>query len=263
MRLYFTELKFKLSTLFLYIFLMILLGSCSSKKDVIYLQNSDNFKSAISSYKDHIISPGDILKIKVNTALEETNIQFNGAMGQLTPNSSEILKLEGYNVSPNGYITFPYLGKIKLSGYNINSAEEIIYKALLDSNQLIDHNVSIRLLNKKFTFLGEVNKPGTYTFYDDNINFFTALGIAGDLTINGKRNDIKLIRNQDGISKIFKIDLTLSETLNSDFFQVKSGDVFIVNPNSTRVKNAGIIGNSGTLLSLLSFVLSSIIVINN
>ena len=240
-----------------------MLSSCSTKRDIIYLQNSDNFQSSISSYKDHIISAGDILKITVNTPLEETNIQFNGMKSQLSPNSSEILKLDGYNVNSDGFIIYPYIGKIKLSGVNINRAEEIIYEALLDSNQLVGHNVSIRLLNKKFTFLGEVNKPGTYTFYDDNINFFTALGIAGDLTINGKRNDIKLIRNYDGISKIFKIDLTLSETLNSDFFQVKSGDVYIVNPNSTRVKNAGIIGNSGTLLSLLSFILSSIIVINN
>ena len=86
--------------------------------------------------------------------------------------------------------------------------------------------------------------------------------MAGDLTINGKRDDIKIIRNVDGYNEVITLNLTNSNFIK-DSYQVISGDIMIINPNSNRVKNAGIIGNSGTLLSLLSFLLSSIIIINN
>ena len=108
-----------------------------------------------------------------------------------------------------------------------------------------------------------VNTPGRYDYFENNINILEAIGRAGDLTITGKRNNIKLIREIDNKTTIHKLDLTNPELINSKFFQIQSGDIIIVDPNSTRVKNAGVIGNSGTLLSLLSFILSSIIVINN
>ena len=95
------------------------------------------------------------------------------------------------------------------------------------------------------------------------MNLLEAIGIAGDLTINGKRDDINIIREKNGKLKTFKIDITSTNFISNKNFQVISGDIIIVNPNSTRIKNAGIIGNSGTLLSLLSFILSSIIVISN
>ena len=95
------------------------------------------------------------------------------------------------------------------------------------------------------------------------MNILEALGMAGDLTITGNRKNIKLIREIDGNKFIYGFDLTDSNILNSQNYQILSRDIIIVNPNSTRIKNAGIIGNSGTLLSLLSFILSSIIVINN
>ena len=86
--------------------------------------------------------------------------------------------------------------------------------------------------------------------------------MAGDLTINGKRKDIKIIRDYESVRKIFSVDISKPDILISDNFQIYPGDIIIVNPNTSRIKNAGIIGNSGTLLSLLSFILSSIIVIS-
>ena len=94
------------------------------------------------------------------------------------------------------------------------------------------------------------------------MNILKAIGTAGDLKITGKRNDIKLIREFDGNKKIFNIDLTSTKYLNSEYYQIISGDIIIVNPNTTRIKNAGIIGNSGTLLSLLSFLTSVILITN-
>ena len=96
------------------------------------------------------------------------------------------------------------------------------------------------------------------------MDILQAIGIAGDLTINGKRDDIKVLRRMpDNNIKVSSIDITNSNFIRSESFQIFSGDVIVINPNNSRVKNAGIIGNSGTLLSLLSFILSSIIVISN
>ena len=123
--------------------------------------------------------------------------------------------------------------------------------------------MDIKVVNWNVTILGEVNKPGKYFFDSPNFNLIQAIGLAGDLTINGERSNVRLLRINDSSSKIFEIDLTSKDFISSDFFFIKTGDVIIVNPNNSRVKNAGIIGNSGTLLSLLSFLLSSVIVISN
>ena len=136
------------------------------------------------------------------------------------------------------------------------------YDLIVKEGQLTDPVIDVKILNTYFIVLGEVNKPGRYEYLKNNINILEAIGIAGDLTINGKRNDIKLIREIDGERKISSIDLTNSE-LFSDRYQIFSGDIIIVNQNTNRVKSAGIIGNSGTLLSLLSFILSLVIVTSN
>ena len=100
------------------------------------------------------------------------------------------------------------------------------------------------------------------SFIKNNLNILEAIGMAGDLTIFGKRDEVRLIRELDGELKIITIDLTNSELLTTHF-QVLPNDIIIVNPNKARVINGGIIGNAGTLLSLLSFLLSTIIVTSN
>ena len=123
--------------------------------------------------------------------------------------------------------------------------------------------MDIKLLNSHFTIIGEVNKPGRYTFLSDKFDIIQAIGMAGDFTINGLRDDVRIIRKKNNQLTINSLDLTSIESITSNNFQIFSGDIIIINPNSSRIKNAGIIGNSGTLLSLLSFILSSIIVISN
>ena len=121
----------------------------------------------------------------------------------------------------------------------------------------------MKIINYYFTILGEVKNPGRYHFLENNMDIFQALGIAGDLTINGKRDDIKIVRKTNDIVKVSSLDITSSNLLNSQNFQIFPRDVIIVNANNARVKNAGIIGNFGNLLTVLSFILSSIILISN
>ena len=156
----------------------------------------------------------------------------------------------------------PTIGKIDVAGKTVEQVRDIIYNKLVDDDLFVLFSVDVKHLNSGFTIIGEVKNPGNYEFLTNNMNILKALGLAGDLTIFGKRDDIKIIRNVDGNRKVFSVDLTSPKSIIKNY-QIFPNDIIIVNPNSTRVKNAGIIGNSGTLLSLLSFLLSSIIIINN
>jgi polysaccharide export outer membrane protein len=226
------------------------------------MQDLDSNKDYSSKFDLYLVKVDDILKIDVNAETPETALIFNP--NALNPNfNKDALIYNGYQVNSDGFINFPSLGKIKVEGKNIDEIRDYIYTTIRDKGVLVDPSVDVKLLNTHFIVLGEVNSPGRYEYIKNNLNLLEAIGMASDLTINGKRDDIKIIRTINGMRSVRSVDLTKSDFLNSKSFQIMSGDIIIVNPNKTKVKQAGIIGNSGTLLSLLSFILSSIIVISN
>ena len=134
----------------------------------------------------------------------------------------------------------------------MNEASEKIEKLLFDEDLLRNATVDIKILNAYFTILGEVNNPGRYSFLKNDMDILQALGLAGDLTINGKRDNIRIISKHNGKMSVNSVDITLN-IFDSDSFQIFPGDIIIVNANSARVKNAGIVGNFGNLLSVMSF----------
>ncbi len=239
--------------IFLFIFLIV---SCSSKRDIVYLQGTSDI---YSDYKDYLINVDDILKIDVVSDVPEIVAQFNPDIQSSVQMNKDIMILNGYQVNSQGFIFFPGIGQIKVVGLTIMQLQKQIDNFLVDGGYLKNPIIDIKILNSHFTILGEVNNPGRYEFLKNNLNIMEAIGMAGDLTITGKRNDVRIIR----ADKIMQADLTSSNIKSNQIWQIFSGDVIIINPNRTKIKNAGIIGNSGTLLSLLSFILSSIIVINN
>ena len=251
----------KLRILFLF---FIVLTACSSKKDIVYLQNIKMNEDYKIDFKEYKIDIDDILKIDIITDNPELSLQFNRNLALPNNNSTpETYKLNGFQVDSNGEINYPTIGNIYVKGLSINELINMIEKNISDNGLLVNPTVDIKIINASFTILGEVNKPGKYEFLNNNLSVLQAIGIAGDLTINGQRKDIKIIREKNGKATVNSIDLTKSNFLQSDYNQIFPGDIIVVNPNYNRIKNAGIIGNSGTLLSLLSFILSSIIVINS
>lgn len=258
----FLNMKFHKSVIFTIILSMVF--SCANKKDILYFQDINEDMKFTPKYKDYVIKIDDILKIDIITETPEAAQQFNlmSQKGNISVNKETFL-LYGYQVDTQGYINFPELGKIMAKNKTILELREYIHNQIKDKDILTNPTVDIKLLNAHFTILGEVQNPGKYDFLKNNLNILEAIGMAGDLTINGVRDNIKLIRTFSGDNLIFEIDLTKSSIINGDKFQLFSGDIILVNQNSTRVKNAGIIGNSGTLISLLSFLLSSIILITN
>ena len=190
--------------------------------------------------------------------LSGPNDRFKQAM-------KESFILNGYQVSNSGHIFFPSFGKIYVLNKTVEQVRGELYNKIVDENILINPNIDVKHINAHFTILGEVNKPGKYDYIENNLNIFEAIGMANGLTITGERNNLRIIRGtSESKNEIINIDLTSSSLFdNPKKLQIVSGDIIIINPNNTRIKNAGIIGNSGTLISLLSFILSSIIVINS
>ena len=159
----------------------------------------------------------------------------------------------------NGNINLPIIG-------SVNTAEKTTYSLSLEiqealSSYIKDPSVNIRLLNFRVSVLGEVQKPGTYTVMEERISIPQALGLAGDLTINGDRNHVLLIRSQDGKKINHIINLTKSDFLQSDFYFLKQNDIIYVRPNNARVKSSGIVGNASTATSVLSLILSLTVVL--
>ncbi|WP_460217925.1 polysaccharide biosynthesis/export family protein [Psychroserpens sp. MEBiC05023] len=244
-------------------FILLFVMSCASKKEILYLQDANTVTTSEITYQNATIQPNDILKITIESLIPEAAIPYNRVGNSDIPvNSLELLKLDGYLVSNEGEVNLPILGVIEVSNLTTTEIEEKIKSILISDGHLKAPTVNARLLNAKVTVLGEVKLPGTYSFTEQNITLLQALGYAGDLTINGKRNDIIITRDVAGVRKISHIDLTSTAFMNSEYYFIKPNDVIIVNPNNPRVKNAGFIGNAGTVLTIASLVLSSIILLS-
>jgi hypothetical protein len=235
------------------LFVMMLLTSCGSSKKVVYLQDVDVNKriKAECEYKT-VIHPDDLLSVIVSCDDLESALPFNTPMiglGREVNTTSTQQIPRGYLVDKNGEIDFPVLGKLKVVGISRNELSDMLKEKL--SVYLKNPIVTIQFQNYKVTVLGEVKNPGSYKVTSERISLFDALGMAGDLQINGKRKNILIMREQ-GDEKVFaRVDLTSSDFIDSPFFYLQQNDVVYVEPNKGRI--AG-----GSMSTFLPYILSSV-----
>jgi polysaccharide export outer membrane protein len=245
----------------LFLFSIGFFSSCASKKDIIL------FGDIQESTKDNVlfalpkIQVNDILDIKIATLNPETALPYNSVMSLNAMNSIELLKLQGYLVSAEGKIMLPILGAIPAKGKTTAVLEQEIVAVLENGGHLKNPTVTVRVLNAKVTVLGEVRMPGTYTYTEQTITLPQALGYAGDITIEANRKEVWLIREEDGIRNYHKIDLTKSDWFTSPYYNIKQNDVVYVSPNNVKVKSAGFIGNTTTVLSVISILLTTYVLL--
>jgi len=244
---------------------LLMIGACTSKRHITYLNGVDKYTNTdISKQKiPYTIQADDILRIEIRSMIPEAAIVYN-RISQNTAAVSNInlLQLEGYLVSSDYTINFPVLGILDVKGTALE-LERKIAKLLLDGGHLVSPTVSVRLLNGKFTVLGEVANPGTFTFLEKNLTLLQVLGYAGDLTIEGRRKNITLIREVNGIRSVRKLDLTSKDILDNPTYYIRNNDVIIVNPNYNRIKSAGFIGSAQSIASISSILLSITLLIIN
>lgn len=244
---------------FLFLSLFLFFSSCASKKDLYYFQDIDDLLIQ-NSYEYLNIQPGDILDIQIKALNPESVLIFQ-RQSSLMPQNVQLQNraIDGYLVGDDNSINLPLIGSISTSGLNTNSLSNEIVEKLTPF--IKNPSVNVRILNFRVSVLGEVAKPGTYTFLEERVSIPQAIGLAGDLTINGDRNNVLLIRDLDGNKISQFIDLTKSDFINSSNYYLKQNDVLYIRPNNAKVKSSGLVGNAGTLVSILSLAVSLFIVI--
>tara|TARA_Y100000766_G_C18914572_1_gene610345 strand:+ start:2947 stop:3723 length:777 start_codon:yes stop_codon:yes gene_type:complete len=257
-------MKFVNYFLFQIIFILIL-SSCSSKSNLVYLNDSDsnNLNKINYSLLSQNIEPGDILKIEIQTIIPEAAKPYINISDNSSLNNIDLIRLNGYVVDKDYNINFPVLGNISVENQNVEQISKKIVELLVNGGHLSNPHVKVRRINSKFTILGEVKNPGTFSFYEKNINIFQALGYAGDLSIDGKRSNITLIRETNGLRKIYKISLLKSDIINKPYYNIYNNDVIIIKPNFSKVKSAGFIGSPSSIASISSLLLSITLLIIN
>ncbi|WP_040281924.1 polysaccharide biosynthesis/export family protein [Psychroserpens damuponensis] len=239
---------------------IVIMSSCGSRKDIIYFQDepiTDQSLSELDNNYEIRYKPNDILTIDVSSQNTESVLPFNlpavaynntnaGATEQTT-----VLR-QTYLLDPQGNIEFPTLGTIKLGGLTRTEATEMFKEKIGEYvNEFI---VNIRLINFTITVSGEVKNPGNFTVQGERISLIQALGLAGDLTIYGKRDNIFLIREIDGKKKYAKYDLTSINVVNSPVYYLSQNDIIYVEPNNSKVRTSTYNPNTGVLISAVSLL---------
>ena len=172
------------------------MSSCATKESIVLFQDDEQKDAQNTSenvsylYENGTIQKNDILKVSVS-ALDMMSVAAF-VTDNIQARTPQQFLLDGFKVNENGKINLPLVGEVEVLGLTLNQASVFIQREL--SKSIIDPIVNLNFLNFRFTILGEVNNPGTFTVYNPKINLIQALGLAGDITITGKRNNIKLIR---------------------------------------------------------------------
>ena len=240
-------------------FIPFLIIGCTTPKEIVYYQTIDRqaLEPVADVYSHTDIQINDILNIDV-AALNPESVapyKFNtGGIGQQQQQiqNTEMLKIMGYLVNSDGKINFPQLGRIEAAGKNTQELELHLEELLKEF--ITNPTVRVRIINFKFTFEGEVRRPGTYETIEENITLQQALGMAGGLGIRGKRENILIIRQLEGERIVKRIDMTKTDWMNTEYAYVKPNDIIYVEPNKPQVASAGFISNVGTVLSVISFL---------
>lgn len=238
-----------------------LFASCQSYKKVPYLQDTEAVERTVQQEKlyDAKIMPKDLLTIVVSCTNPELAVPFNltvasSATGNAQGTSQS--NLQAYLVDNEGKINFPVLGELKVSGLTKKQAEQLIVENL---NPYIKETpiVTVRMVNYKISVIGEVTSPGTFTISNEKVNLFEALAMAGDMTVWGIRDNVKLIREGiDGKQEIVTLDLSKADIILSPYYWLQQNDIIYVTPNKAKARNSDI-GNSTSLwFSATSILLS-------
>ncbi len=239
--------------MFVILFGIILVStSCTSTKKFVYFSNTadSTFESMLSQVEPYI-QTGDILTISVSSLNKEASEDFNNAQ---TGESS------GYLVNMDSDIQMPTLGKIKAAGLTKKQLTDKITDIILSRKLLLEPIVTIRFINFQVTVIGEVSNPTVITVPNEKISLIKAIALAGDLTIYGKRDNILIIREEDGKKITRHVNLNSQDFFNSPYYYLQPNDVVYVEPNKARIATSG---RSQQILPIALTAVSFILVIFN
>ena len=244
----------------------LMLFSCASPKDVLLFQDIETLEEySVSQRNNPTIREDDLLLITVSAPdmdavrpynlMIETRPLYTNSNQNLSSSSQQ----QTYLVDSDGHIELPILGRQHVAGKT--RAELVDHLRSIIIKDVKDPIVNVRIVNYKVTVLGEVNRPGSYTIDGERITLPEALGLAGDMTIYGKRKDVIVLREVGGKRTHEIIDLTSVESLNSDYYYLKQNDVVYVSPNSAQVQSSKFNRNATVYVSVASLLISVLVLV--
>ena len=242
-----------LASLILSIFVVILFSSCRSQKPRGYVEDfTDTSAKVHVKYPEPLIQKGDILSIVVYS--DAIDGGATDAMFNLTNKGTGDASTQGFLVDLDGNIQYPRIGKIKADGLTKVQVSEEIRKKL--TGPLQNPSVLVHLLNFKITMLGEVSRAGPISIPSEKITILEAIGLAGDITIYGKKEDIVILRPTDSTIEHGTIDLSSKTVFESPYYFLRQNDVVLVNPNKNKARLSEQVFNQrmGMAFSLINMI---------
>jgi len=226
---------------------MAALLSCGTPKDIVYFQDTEQYKAFrdVEPYQV-FIHQDDLLAIMVNSQATEAAIPFNLPMANYYVGGESYgqQRMLGYLVDKEGNIDFPVLGKLFVEGLTRNQLRDMIKEQLKSKGLLKDPIVSVHFLNFKVSVIGEVNRPGSFNVTGERITLLEALSMAGDLTIYGRRDRIAVIREKEGKRTFLYHDITRTDIFESPCYFLQQNDIVYVQPNNRRAQQSEINQNN-------------------
>ena len=242
-----------LKTLFAVAMAAALAASCAAPTTISYFQDADQYGLSIPVHENHIrLRPEDKISIIVNTTNDELTNLYNlpyisqrlGAISQ-SVNYNASQAVSGYTVDESGDIDFPVLGKIHIAGMTRPEVAAFIKNELISRSLAKDLVVTVEFMNLSIAVMGEVTRPGRYAIEKDKITLLDALSMAGDLTIYGNRENVKVLRIVDGNQTSFKVDLCSAQSvMTSPVYYLQQDDLIYVEPNDMRARQSTVNGNN-------------------
>ncbi|MFD1096320.1 polysaccharide biosynthesis/export family protein [Salegentibacter chungangensis] len=253
----------KLSLLVIFVFSVF---SCATKEEIVYFENSKSLegKENLLDYEP-VIQPNDVLRINVSSSSvnEEIVAPFQMKTGQQGSGGGggQNLSLTGYLVSPEGAIQFPVLGTVQVGGMTRGEIQNKFQKQI--SEYVKDPVVDVRIVNFSVTVLGEVGSPGRVQITDGRVTMPELLAMVGDVTYDGRRQNITVIREVNGVKSVGSIDMTETDLFDSPYFYLKQNDLVYVEPSYRAVKSAGFFTSYQGIISIGTTIISLYLLINS
>ena len=212
--------------------MIVFFSSCVPIKKQIYFQAAEDTLKNAYPYKDfkaHKLQTANNLYVNVFSIEKESYEFFNlgyGTSGNIYYDAA--IYLNSFVVDEEGYVELPFIGRLHVKGLTIEEAKDIIQQEI--EKYLNKTTVVVKLVNYSISIVGEVNRPGQYKIYQDRINIFEVISLAGDLTIYAKRDDIILVRRQEKDAKIYHINLLEDNVLESEYYYIMPDDIIYAKP---------------------------------
>ncbi len=232
-------------------------ASCNRRAQLLYMHNiTSDQELPIATPPPYLLKSGDVLFIQLITQSPEISHMFNNPSGNTYASQSRdeaSLYLTGYSIDDEGNLTLPYLGKAQVKGLTLDQARSVIQEKTETIYK--DASVIVKMANYKITVLGEVRRPGNFRNFNDNLTIFEALATVGDISENGDRKNVLVVRQTAQGNKTYHLNLGDKSVLTSEAFYLLPNDVVIVKPIGNKVFQMNLPYVNLTLSSISTIIL--------